>query len=281
MHEHLIYETHSHTPLCKHAKGEPEDYAEVAHRRGLRGIIFTCHNPMPNGFSAAVRMAEDELPRYVEMVERARQTWEDRVDVRLGLEADYFSGYEGWLEKQLDSADFHYVLGSVHPQIGEFREQYWHGDPVEFHTVYFEKLVEAAETGLFDCLSHPDIVKIVKPKDWRPDVLMNTVRRALDRIAATGIAMELNTSGANKVVPEMNPFPEMLAEMRKRDIPVVVGADAHVPSRVGDRFLDAYALLESVGYDAVCFFLERKPRSISIEVARQSLLKYDAVNPEG
>ena len=32
-------------------------------------------------------------------------------------------------------------------------------------------------------------------------------------LAETEIAMELNTSGMNKVVPEMNPFPEMLQEM--------------------------------------------------------------------
>ena len=47
----MLYETHMHTPLCKHAAGEPEDYAEVAQRRGLKGIIVTCHNPAPDGFS--------------------------------------------------------------------------------------------------------------------------------------------------------------------------------------------------------------------------------------
>ena len=32
----LLYETHSHTPLCKHAVGLPGEYAEVAHAAGLR-----------------------------------------------------------------------------------------------------------------------------------------------------------------------------------------------------------------------------------------------------
>lgn len=271
MHEPLVYETHSHTPLCKHATGEPEEYAEAAYRQGLRGIVLTCHNPMPDGFSANVRMSVDEFPEYVEMVDRARRQWEGRVDVRLGLEADFFPGHQGWLEQQLQSAEFHYVLGSVHPQIGEFKQAYWRGDPAKFHRVYFEMLAEAAETGLFDCLAHPDIVKIVTPNHWWPEVLMVSICQALDRIAATGIAMELNTSGAKKVVPEMNPFPEMLAEMHRREIPVVVGADAHEPGRVADRFLDAYALLEEIGYREVTYFLDRKPQRISIEAARQSL----------
>ena len=57
----LIYESHSHTPLCKHADGWPVDYAAVAEERGLKGLIVTCHNPMPDGFSSGVRMAEMNL----------------------------------------------------------------------------------------------------------------------------------------------------------------------------------------------------------------------------
>ena len=41
----MLYEMHMHTPLCKHAIGEPEEYAAMAERRGLAGIAVTCHNP--------------------------------------------------------------------------------------------------------------------------------------------------------------------------------------------------------------------------------------------
>ena len=62
--------------------------------------------------------------------------------------------------------------------------------------------------------------------------MMGDIRRCLDRIAATDTAMEINTSGLNKLYPEMNPGPQMLAEMCERGIPVVMGADAHDPVRV-------------------------------------------------
>ena len=48
----MLYESHCHTPLCGHATGEPEEYAAMAELRGLKGIIFTCHAPLPGGFSA-------------------------------------------------------------------------------------------------------------------------------------------------------------------------------------------------------------------------------------
>jgi histidinol-phosphatase (PHP family) len=266
-----LYETHCHTPLCKHAIGEPEEYAAVAVARGLCGLIVTCHNPLPEGHSPHVRMAADEFDTYVAMVARARETWRDRVDVRLGIEADYLPEYEAWLDDQLTSADFEYVLGSVHPQTPEYRVRFGDLNPVAAQQTYFDLLARAAETGLFDSLSHPDLIKNETADQWRPDVIRDDIRRALDRIAATGVAMELNTSGANKVIPEMNPFPQMLVEMRLRDIPVTLGADAHEPGRVADRFPEALQVLAECGYEHVSIFLERKRRQIPIRAAFQHL----------
>ncbi len=268
----VLYETHSHTPLCKHAVGEPEEYAQVAFDRGLRGHTVTCHNPMPNGYYSDVRMAADEFETYLDGVRRAQVAWEGRVDVRLGLECDYFPGYESWLEQQVTSVDFDYVLGSIHPKSDEFNAKFWNGDAVQFQRAYFEQLAAAAETGFFDCLSHPDLVKNQVSESWHPERILGDIRRALDRIAVTGIAMELNTSGANKKIREMNPFPEMLREMHTRGIPVVVGSDAHTPTRVGDRFDKALALLADCGYDRVSFFIGRTRQEVMIDDARASLI---------
>ena len=51
-----MYDSHMHTPLCKHARGAPADYAQEAEKKGLRGISFTCHSPMPFGWNPGVRM---------------------------------------------------------------------------------------------------------------------------------------------------------------------------------------------------------------------------------
>src|SRR5688572_17863443 len=69
----LLYESHSHTTLCKHAHGTPSDYARIAEQRGLRGIIITCHCPLPDGISHAVRMRPEEYETYVELVAAARE----------------------------------------------------------------------------------------------------------------------------------------------------------------------------------------------------------------
>jgi histidinol-phosphatase (PHP family) len=268
----ILYESHSHTPLCKHAVGQPDEYAEVAQRRGLKGLIVTCHNPMPGGFSARVRMGEDQFDEYVDLVASATEQFAGQVDVRLGLEADYFEGMEAYLERQLSSAEFHFVLGSVHPQIPEFRERYWQDDLMEVQRIYFRLLAQAAETGLFDSISHPDLIKNFTSEAWRPERIMDDICRMLDRIADTGVAMELNTSGVMKTIPEMNPMPEMLREMAARDIPVTLGSDAHLPERVADGFESALELLRESGFRQVSIFLERRRHEVPIDVALGSLV---------
>jgi histidinol-phosphatase (PHP family) len=267
----ILYESHCHTPLCKHAVGEPEEYCEHALRRGLRGIIFTCHAPLPHGWSADVRMTDAQFPEYVAMVERAREAYAGRLDVRLGLESDYAPGLEPWLEALHRRVPLHHVLGSVHYQVGFYRERYFTGDVFAYQQTYYEHLAQAAESGLFDTLSHPDLVKNESPADWHFPRIRPYVERALDRIAAAGVAMELNTSGRLKSLAEMNPGPAQLALMAERGIPVVMGADAHRPDRVGDGYATALRMLQEAGYREVNIFLDRRRHPIPITRALASL----------
>ena len=132
-------------------------------------------------------------------------------------------------------------------------------------------MAEAAESGFFDTLAHPDLIKNHAPEEWIISRILPFMEKALDRIAATGVAMELNTSGLNKAIPEMNPGRTQLELMHERNIPVVIGADAHRPARVGADFEKALRLLQEVGYGEVSFFLDRKRQTVPIEAALASL----------
>ena len=262
-----------HTPLCRHAVGEPEEYAARAYERGLKGIIVTCHNPLPDGISQDVRMYPQEFPAYIALVERARQAWQGRIDVRLGLEADYLPGLEPFLREQLASAEFHHVLGSVHCQIREYRAKYDDGDALQlskdvfrpsgagsgkraFRHAFAPRFSEKYESARVECRARSPF--------HRNDVRSHRRNRHRDGIEHVG---------RDENDPEMNPGPVILKAMRQRGIPVVIGADAHVPERVADRYEKAMDILESVGYDEVNFFLNRKRHSLPIGVARASLKK--------
>jgi len=267
----IFFDSHMHTPLCKHADGHPVLYMEHGVAQGLAGIVMTCHSPMPNGFSSRVRMSPEQFEEYVAMVGEAADAAPEGFEVLLGLESDFFPGMEEWLRELHGRAEFHYILGSVHWHIGEYMDRFWRGDPLSFQKQYFDHLAESAETGLFDCLAHPDLVKNASPVDWDFARIRPSIETALDRIAATGVAMEINTSGLNKSFPEMNPGPEMLALMAERKIPVVIGSDSHTPTRVGEGFVEALEAMREAGYDSASLFRRRQRREVAIEAALASL----------
>lgn len=269
----IYYDTHMHTPLCKHAWGEPEEYATQAIQAGLKGIIFTCHCPMPDGFWPAVRMSDDEFDTYVAIVDRAAQAFKDKLDIRLGLESEFFPGVEPWIEKLHQRADFHYLLGAVHWQARDYLAKFETGTIEAFRKTYFNHLAASAETGLYDCLAHPDLVKNYHPDSWCLAIVKDSIASALDRIAKTGVAMELNTSGLNKSYSEMNPGLEMLRMMADREIPIVVASDAHRPHRVGEQFMTALSHLQEAGYDQVSYFLNRKRIDLKISAVQASIKK--------
>lgn len=269
----LFYDSHMHTPLCKHAWGEPEEYAAQALKSGLKGIIFTCHCPMPDGFWPTVRMSDSEFDTYVSMVQRTAQAYKGKLDVCLGLESEFFPGHEKWIENLHKRADFDYILGAVHWQSKDYLAKYETGTIENFRRTYFEHLAQSAETGLYDCVAHPDLVKNYHPDSWCFAIIKNTVSTVLDRIAKTGVAMELNTSGLNKSYSEMNPGNEMLRMMAERKIPVVLGSDSHKPVRVGEHFITALNNLSDAGYEEISYFKKRQRIDLRISDVLASIRK--------
>jgi histidinol-phosphatase (PHP family) len=59
--------------------------------------------------------------------------------------------------------------------------------------------------------------------------------------------------------------------MRERGIPVVIGADAHVPQRVGAGYSIALHLLRAAGYEEVSYFIDRERHSVRVAAALESL----------
>ncbi len=267
-----VFDSHVHTPFCGHAVGRPAAYVWQACRRNLRGLTFTCHNPMPDGFTPTVRMQEGALPYYVELVRELRETFSGILEVKLGLECDWLPGYESFLEEQAQAAPFEFIMGSVHAHFPEYHERFVSDDVVASQRRYFELLAESAETGLFDCLAHPDQIKNVFPDEWDPGTIEDSIFGALDRIAASGVSMELNTSGIYKAVPEMNPGALILSEMQKRGISVVLGSDAHQPDRIADEFEYSLEMLGELGFKTVSYYTNRTRKDVDIQEARESLI---------
>src|SRR5207247_6052216 len=120
---------------------------------------------------------------------------------------------------------------------------------------YFETLARAARSGLFDSLSHPDLVKIFGDRAAGFDYA-----EIADAIAESGVAVEVSTAGLRKPVGELYPHPDFLVSCRERGVPVTTGSDAHAPDVVGRDFDRARELLSAAGYETVTVFERRSAR---------------------
>ena len=62
---------HTHTPLCHHAEGTPQEYVEAAIAAGLSEYGISDHAPQtPEPFDDW-RMAMADLPRYLDWIAEA------------------------------------------------------------------------------------------------------------------------------------------------------------------------------------------------------------------
>jgi histidinol-phosphatase (PHP family) len=257
---------HLHTPLCHHAVGEPADYARAAVAAGLPEIGMADHSPMPEPFDDW-RMARQDLPRYLDLVQAARAAVPG-MPVRLGLEVDFFDDGLGWIEELAGFAPWDYLIGSVH-YIGRGGARWGvdHPDAKARYVAtpgateavwedYWKTYTAMARAGLFDLLAHPDLPK--KFGFRPPGDLERFYRPAIEAAADAGVAIELNTAGWHKEASEQYPARRFLELMREAGVPLAVSSDAHQPDHVGRDFARAVALAKEMGFTHTVRFEGRR-----------------------
>lgn len=256
---------HMHTPLCRHAVGQPTEYAAQALARGLTEIGFSDHSPMADDDFDNWRMFHRQLGQYVAEVEEARRA-HPSLKILLALEVDYLPGQEDWIRELAAFHPWDYFIGSVHyvsnswdidnpSKLSEWRKH----DAFEVWSMYFDRLTQAAESGLFEIIGHADLPKkfgIYPQQDVTP-----LVDRFLVAAAKHNVAMELNTAGLRKDCREIYPSPAILRLAQQKGVAITFGSDAHAPGEVGMNFSEAIQLARSSGYTDCCRF-EKRTRSV-------------------
>ena len=254
-----------------------ERFVEVARARGLTEIGFSEH---PHRFrecramypprGAIPRWVDDQctesLESYVRLVEEARRAG---LPVKLGVEWDFFPGYEVELERLLRAHPWDYAIGSVHWLPPQEAGGVWWGfdttqqaaewetrDVLQTYRRYFRLIAAAAETGFFDFIGHADVIKVF---GYRPAAgISDLYSAAASSFAKAGACVEINTAGWRKPVGEVYPAQPLLDACHRVGVPTLINSDAHLPEDVGREFDRAAALAREVGYTEAATFAARK-----------------------
>ncbi|MGJ8677509.1 MAG: histidinol-phosphatase HisJ family protein [Akkermansiaceae bacterium] len=255
---------HTHTPLCKHAEGEPEEYVRAAIAAGVTEYGISDHAPVAPEMEPFDdwRMLSSELPAYYEWIERARQEAGEDLQIRAGLECDWLSGCEPWIEKLTNKYRWDYLIGSVHYLSDwDFDNPVWlkkwaEIDVDDAWSRYWTTYAEMADSGIFDILAHPDLIKKF---GYKPSGDLNRFYEpAIDAIASSGSAIELNTAGLHKPCAEVYPEYDFLELAYSAGIPLVISSDAHHPTEVARGFDNAIDLAKHAGYSQTLLFDQRR-----------------------
>jgi len=252
----LISDYHTHPQghrIRRYSERLLQPWVEAARARGLSDIAFTDHDRFHAGIN-------------FDVLTRIRET-NPQLKIRAGIELDNdprtSAAGRKWIEKNWDKLDF--VLGSVHyldnpvrmfDSIPDGARQFDGRKIEDVYADYFRRVREIAVSGLVDCMSHLDLIKIHGHRPTRDIGPM--VEETLELIRSRDLAIELSTAGWRKPVKELYPGDRIIKLAVKKRIPFTTASDAHSHAQLAENFEQLAEKMSIFGIREVCVYEKHK-----------------------
>ena len=216
-----LADLHTHTKLCNHASGEPEEYLRNAIAKGLAFLGVSDHIPYPSGYDSQWRMTAAQFPLYRSIVRHLQNLAEpDPIEVLYGIELDYVPGRMKEVYNAIQNEPFDYRIGSIHytdfafddpEMIPGWRER---GADAVWND-YADRMCAFVDSCSFEIMAHPDLPKKFHLYPADPNYFIRHMHDAFEIAAGKGIALEINTAGLRQPAREFYPSLELLKAARE------------------------------------------------------------------
>ena len=259
-----MIDLHNHTPLCKHATGNPQEYINEAIKKGIKIYGFADHAPME--FDKKYRMNFDDMKTYEKEIKDLKEKYKDKIKILLGYEVDFTP--QKYLDKRVLNADVDYLIGSVHflDNWGfdnpEFIKEWERRDVDDVYQEYFKKIEEMANSKFFQIVGHIDLVKVFGHKPKKP--IKDIAKNAIKAIKKSNMVVEVNTAGLRKPIQELYPSDELLEMILNEGIDLTLSSDAHSPEQVGFGYKETLNKLKRLGVTKLVYFEKKEKREVVI-----------------
>lgn len=225
---------HTHTLRCQHAEGNDEEYVVSAIAGGYHTLGFSDHTPwMYNSdFVSHTRMQPHELPEYVESIRSLQKKYKDKIEIRIGLECEYFPQYMPWLKEQIAQYQLDYVIFGNHyyqsdedyPYFGVYTTSH------EMLSLYEESAIQGMESGIYAYLAHPDL--FMASYDQFDEHCERVSRHICRTARKLNLPLEYNLGTApykEHMAGHMFPHPSFWQIAKDEGCTAIIGVDAHHP----------------------------------------------------
>ncbi len=111
-------------------------------------------------------------------------------------------------------------------------------------------------------MGHPELIKYFVGKNF--EYYQKHIEEIVDLLLRYNVAVDLNTdyikdSKTDKVDPKrLNPGIETILLCKEKNVPLVIGSDAHTPGKICNNFTDTFKALKDIGIKNLYYFEKRK-----------------------
>ncbi|MBQ2657853.1 MAG: histidinol-phosphatase [Erysipelotrichaceae bacterium] len=253
----MKFNYHTHTARCGHATGTDEEYVHCAIEAGYQILGFSDHAPYRNYPNRRIHMDWDQLDDYIESIEFLKEKYRDQIEIHLGLESEYYP-YLHEEKVELRNKVEYLMLGQHFSDPVGSQVDYFRQNSEEEIMLYGTSICEALDTGLFNCLCHPDVIMSRQPVFT--DACETIAHMVGKKCSEKDIPVEVNVRGIMKGKRRpiegkacYYPSKEFWTVLAQYPLRVIVGIDAHAPEDLLDQesVNDAYKMLEDLHLNCI------------------------------
>lgn len=268
----MYTDSHIHTEFSSDSEASVRMQIERAIDLGMKAIYITDHQDIDFPEEVYGMSFRFDTESYFQTILNLKEEYQDRIDVRPGVELGLMLHLKDRLEDYTGAWDFDYVIGSVHlvRRIDPYYPEFYEGRTSrEAYLEYFETTLENVRLhSCFDALGHLDYVVRYgpdAPSGYPSEDFREVIHEILRVLVQKGIALECNTAGLRYGLGFPNPHKDII----KRYVElggemVTLGSDGHQPAHMGYAFTEIGEYLKSCGVKYQTEFCGRKPRFIPL-----------------
>lgn len=226
---------HVHTTFCD-GKSEAEETVLAATELGVSILGFSGH-----GYTAhdgRYCMSLENTEKYVAEINRLREKYKDKIEIRLGVEQDYFGERMPWAEYRIGSVHYmnfgdEYIdVDAGNDKLLYAAEKYCGGDVLAVCEKYFGIVGDIFEKTGCDIIGHFDLITKYNEQERIIDTenprYIAAWKRAVDKLIPSGVPFEINLGAIFRGM-RTTPYPseEQIRYIASRGGSFILTSDSH------------------------------------------------------
>lgn len=215
----------------------PEAIVTEAITGGMERLGFSDHSYAPYDLACCIPQAD--ISRYRDTVHAMQKKYAGKIEIFCGIEQDFYS--------EASTAEYDYVIGSVHyirlggryygidskPEtLQEAADKYFGGDIYGVVETYFDTVAQVCEKTGCDVIGHFDLIAKLNERyglfDESHPRYVAAWRKAADKLLKTGKLFEINTGAISRGY-RTQPYPAraIMAYLSAHGAKFILSSDSH------------------------------------------------------